>query len=162
MEQDVSQFDLGTMQGIRDAYEFLVGDVFSVVEDITVETRKARKAMDYDPVDMNLIATAGLELSILNQRLGDRVWQAGVIERASKNHYETVREGHKVRLVEEEAMAAGVADSHKVGLAKKEFELSNDAKGLHDKLQYLRKSTDKTIDMIRSKNSIAKVDYGHS
>jgi hypothetical protein len=140
-------------QGLEDAYAELMSDSLLILEDVQLHTKRARKAIDLDPVDANTLANEIVELAILNQRLGDRVARAGNISRAAENHYKTVREEHKLRLVQvgeerevEEAtgtkstkkvkqmvkMAAGVADSAKMKLAQKEFDLSNAALGLYE------------------------------
>lgn len=165
---------------LEDGYMALLGDSVDLIDEVKVHTLRARKAMDSDPVDANTLTNEIVELAILNQRLGDRVSQAGMIARASENHYKTVREEHKLRLVQvgeerevEEAtgtkttelvkkhvkMAAGVADSAKMKLSQREFDLANTAQGLYEQLQYMRKSSDKTIDAIRSKISFEKSDY---
>lgn len=168
------------------ALELLTEYALPVVEDISIETRRARKAMDTDPVDTLTLSNKLVELSILSQRLGERVALMGYIVRASKEWYERVREAHKVRLVTEGeerwieveepkgtrstsgtttgkqkkfvTVAAGVADSMKVGLAHEEFKIYNECEMMMDKLVYARKSTDKTIDSIRSKLSYEKAN----
>lgn len=163
---------------IEEAYLKLLGDAVDVLDDVKVHTLSARRAMDQDPVDANTLANEIVELSILNQRLGDRVATSGEIARAAENHYKTVREEHKLRLVqvgetvvsEEDGkqvkkvvkMAAGVADSAKMKLAQDEYDLYNAATGLYEQLQYMRKSSDKTIDAIRSKLSYTKIDIKNS
>lgn len=172
-------------QAIEDAYIKLLTDATDVLDEVKVHTLSARRAMDQDPVDANTLANEIVELAILNQRLGDRVADAGAVARASENHYKTVREEHKLRLVQvgEEKMvevddgettkgkkqvkkfvkmAAGVADSAKMKLAQDEFDLWNAATGLYEQLQYMRKSSDKTIDAIRSKLSFTKIDIANS
>lgn len=170
-------------QVLEDNYMALLTDATDLLEEVQRHTLKARKAMDVSPVDANTLANEIVELAILNQRLGDRVAEAGMIARATENHYKTVREEHKLRLVQvgEERevdevvgtkttkkvkklvkMAAGVADSAKMKLAQEEFDLSNAATGLYEQLQYMRKSSDKTIDAIRSKLSFEKIDYKNS
>jgi hypothetical protein len=149
-------------KSIEDAYLKLLGNAISVLDEIKVHTLTARKAMDLDPVDANTLANEIVELAILNQRLGDRVSDAGVVARAAENHYKTVREEHKLRLVSEKKMAAGVADSAKMKLSENEFDLYNAATGLYEQLLNMRRSSDKTIDAIRSKLSFEKIDYKNS
>lgn len=167
-------------QLLEDNYMALLTDSMDLTDEIKKHTILARKAMDLDPIDANALSNEIVELAILNQRLGGRVSDAGSIARATENHYKTVREEHKLRLVQvgeerevEETtgtkstkkvkkmvtMAAGVADSAKMKLAQNEFDLANAAEALHDQLQYLRRSSDKTIDAIRSKLSFEKSDY---
>lgn len=168
---------------LEEAYTELLTDSVDLLDDVQLHTKSARRAIDMDPVDANTLANEIVELAILNQRLGDRVARAGIISRASENHYKTVREEHKLRLVQEGEereveektigggiktvnktvkMAAGVADSAKMKLAQNEFDLYNAALGLYEQLQYMRKSSDKTIDAIRSKLSFEKLDYRNS
>lgn len=149
-------------QELEDAYLELMTDAQDVLDDVVIHTKGARQAMDLDPVDAQALSNEIVELAILNQRLGDRVAKAGVISRACENHYKIVREEHKLRLVKSNEMAAGVADSAKMKLAEKEFDLSNAAEGLFDQLQYMRRSSDKTIDAIRSKLSFEKIDLKNS
>jgi len=172
-------------QALEDAYMRVLGSATDLLDEVKVHTLTARRAMDQDPVDANTLANEIVELAILNQRLGDRVSEAGIISRAAENHYKTVREEHKLRLVqvgeEQEVevddgettkgkkkvkkfvkMAAGVADSAKMKLSMDEFDLYNAAQGLYDQLQYMRKSSDKTIDAIRSKLSFTKIDIANS
>lgn len=160
-----------SFEALDESYSTLLSDVQPILDDVVEHTKKARKAMDLDPVDANTLSNEIVELSILNQRLGDRVAKAGIIARATENHYKTVREEHKLRLVqvgEEDEdgnltrMAAGVADSAKMKLSQDEFDLANAAEGLFDQLQYMRRSSDKTIDAIRSKLSFEKIDYKNS
>lgn len=165
-------------QPIEQAYLKVLTSATEVLDEVKVHTINARQAMDLDPVDANTLANEIVELAILNQRLGDRVADAGIISRAADNHYKTVREEHKLRLVQvgefktfiEDGksveryvkLAAGVADSAKMKLAIDEFDLYNAAQGLYDQLQYMRKSSDKTIDAIRSKLSFTKIDLANS
>lgn len=164
-------------------------DALPIVEEISVHTRLARRAMggrslnDENEIVDELVDTLTLsneqvELGILLQRLGDRIADMGYIARAAEEFYKRVMEGHKVRLtqvgearevVEKDPttkvektvtkyvpMAAGVADSMKIGLAHEVFELHNSCQKQMDQLVYIRKSTDKTIDTIRSKLSYEK------
>ena len=162
----------------RQALADLTSDALPVVEEISKETRRARKAMDQDPVDTLTLSNKLVELSILNQRLGERIATMGYIVRGCKEFYERVREGHKVRLVTKGeprqtvekkdgiekvvtkyvTVAAGVADSMKIGLAHEEFVVYNECEKVMDQLVYARKSTDKTIDSIRSKLSYEKTN----
>lgn len=171
------------LQTLEENYMALLTDATDLLDEVKEHTLKARKAMDKDPVDVNALANEIVELAILNQRLGDRVAEAGMIARASENHYKTVREEHKLRLVQvgekrevEETtgtdstklvkkmvkMAAGVADSAKMKLSQDEFDLYNAANGLYEQLLNMRRSSDKTIDAIRSKLSFEKIDYKNS
>jgi hypothetical protein len=131
-------------------------------------------------VDTLTLSNEQVELAILLQRLGDRLSEMGYIARAAKEFYERVREGHKVRLtqvgeareVEETnkeggeittktkyfTVAAGVADSMKIELAHEAFGIHNECEKTMDQLAYARKSTDKTIDTIRSKLSYEKAN----
>ncbi len=180
-----SQLSSEEYQEIEDAYAELLSDSLALLDEVKEHTIKARKAMDLDPVDANTLANEQVELAILNQRLGDRASKAGAISRAAENHYKTVREEHKLRLVRvgEEQMvevddgkttagkkqekrfvklAAGVADSAKMKLSQKEFDLYNMAEELREKLAFMRRSSDKTIDAIRSKLSYEKLDLKNS
>lgn len=131
-----------------------------------------------EEVDTLTLSNEQVELAILLQRLGDRISDMGYIARASEELYKRIMEGHKVRLTQvgeprevvekdpktkEEKkvtkyvpVAAGVADSMKIGLAHEAFELHNSCQKTMDQLVYIRKSTDKTIDTIRSKLSYEK------
>jgi len=162
----------GDYKEIEDSYLTLLSSALDLLDEVKLHTISARSAMDQDPVDINTLANELVELAILNQRLGDRVAQAGMIARAAENHYKTVREEHKLRLVltgrESVAddgttklvkMAAGVADSAKMKLSEDEFDLHNAATGLYEQLLNMRRSSDKTIDAIRSKLSFEKLDY---
>lgn len=163
-------------EAIEKAYFVVLGDSTDLLDEVKVHTLTARKAMDQDPVDANTLANEIVELAILNQRLGDRVAESGTIMRAADNHYKTVREEHKLALVNGmtmvdpetgetslvKGMAAGVADSAKMKLSQDEFDLYNAAAGMYEQLQYMRKSSDKTIDAIRSKLSFTKTDIAHS
>jgi len=144
----------------------LEDDVMPIVKDISRHTIKARKAMEQNPVTTLVLSNAQVDLAILNQRLGERVAWAGAVEREADNLLSTVRERHKVRLtqgydedgVKTKPIAAGVADSMKVGLVEAEHDLWNRAKHMHERLKYLRTSTDKTIDTIRSKLTYERAD----
>jgi hypothetical protein len=166
-------------------------DALPIVEEISVHTRLARRAMGGrslneeneivdEEVDTLTLSNEQVELGILLQRLGDRIADMGYIARAAEEFYKRVMEGHKVRLTQvgeprevvekdpttkEEKkvtkyvpMAAGVADSMKIGLAHEAFELHNSCQKQMDQLVYIRKSTDKTIDTIRSKLSYEKAN----
>lgn len=131
-----------------------------------------------DLVDTLTLSNEQVELGILLQRLGDRISEMGYIARGAEEFYKRVMEGHKVRLtqvgeareiVEKDPTAkeekkvtkyvplpAGVADSMKISLAHEAFELHNSCQKQMDQLVYIRKSTDKTIDTIRSKLSYEK------
>lgn len=184
MSQEVS-LKSDDYKTLETQYFELLSDALDVLDDVKKHTLTARKAMDVSPVDANTLANEQVELAIINQRLGDRVSEAGQIARATENHYKTVREEHKLRLVQvgEERevevddgettrgkktvkkfvkMAAGVADSAKMKLAQEEFDLWNAALALYEQLQFMRKSSDKTIDAIRSKLSFEKSDYKNS
>jgi hypothetical protein len=153
-------------------------DVMPVLKDIQKETLKARKAMDTDPVDTLTLSNKLVDLSILNQRLGDRVANAGALKRGTKNLLEVTRERHKVRLVQginedgeyeqtadgknKGGVAAGVADSMKLQLTPLEFDLANEAERIYDQLSNLRKSTEKTIDALRTKISYEKTNEYNS
>ena len=138
-----------------------------------------------EEVDTLTLSNEQVELGILLQRLGDRISEMGYIARAAEEFYKRVMEGHKVRLTQvgEErevnekvpdseikgtkspkyhkvkkfvTLPAGVADSMKIALAHEVFELHNSCQKQMDQLVYIRKSTDKTIDTIRSKLSYEK------
>jgi len=166
-------------QPLEDDYLDLLEDAVNVLDEVKLHTLTARQAMDADPVDSRTLSNEIVNLAILSQRLDGRVSDAGMIARASDNHYKTVREEHKLRLVmvgvdatvaaddetvetKKVKMAAGVADSAKMKLAQKEYDLYNAAEGLREKLQYMRTSTDKTVDAIRSKISLEKADLKNS
>lgn len=164
-------------------------DALPIVQEISVHTRLARRAMGGrslneeneivdEEVDTLTLSNEQVELGILLQRLGDRIADMGYIARAAEEFYKRVMEGHKVRLtqvgekretVEKDPttknekkvtkyvpLPAGVADSMKIGLAHEAFELNNECQKQMDQLVYIRKSTDKTIDTIRSKLSYEK------
>ena len=164
-------------------------DALPIVQEISVHTRLARRAMGGrslneeneivdEEVDTLTLSNEQVELGILLQRLGDRISDMGYIARAAEEFYKRVLEGHKVRLTQvgearevvekdpktkEEKkvtkyvpLPAGVADSMKIGLAHEAFELHNSCQKQMDQLVYIRKSTDKTIDTIRSKLSYEK------
>lgn len=165
----------GDYQTIEDAYMKVLDGIFDLLDEVKKHTLIARRAMDQDPADMNTLSNEIVELAILNQRLGDRVSETGTIARAAENHYKTVREEHKLRLVQvgQEVtdadgktkvvkMAAGVADSAKMKLSEDEFDLWNAATGLYEQLLNMRRSSDKTVDAIRSKLSFEKIDYKNS
>lgn len=139
-----------------EALSNLESDALPVVQDVATHTKRARKAMGQDPVDTLTISNELVELSILVQRLGDRIARMGHIARSAKEYYERTREEHKVRLVQEKKIAAGVADSMKITLSHEQFKIHNDCEYLMDRLVYTRKATDKTIDAIRSKLSYEK------
>ena len=166
-------------EAIEISLDNLEAEALPITEDVAFHTLKARKAISLDPVDTLTLSNELVELSILNQRLGDRISTMGYIVRGAKEYYERIREEHKVRLVQvgEErkvevddgettrgkktvkkfvTVAAGVADSMKISLVKAEFDLYNRCEYLMDKLVYTRKSTDKTIDSMRSKLSYEK------
>ena len=147
-----------TVEDYRYQLDNLITDVTPIITDIAKKTKQARVAMDRDPVDILTLSKKSVELSILLQRLASREARMGHINRASKEFYERTRENHKVRLVADKKMAAGVADSMKLDLSKDEFSISNDCQEMMDKIVYVRKSTDKTIDAIRSKVSYEKVN----
>lgn len=169
--------------------DLLQTDALPIVQEISVHTRLARRAMGGrslndeneivdEEVDTLTLSNEQVELGILLQRLGDRISEMGYIARAAEEFYKRVMEGHKVRLTQigearEEVetdpktkkektvtkyvtVAAGVADSMKIGLAHEAFELHNSCQKQMDQLVYIRKSTDKTIDTIRSKLSYEK------
>ena len=130
-------------------------------------------------VDTLVLSNEQVELAILLQRIGDRISTIGYITRGMEEFYKRVMEGHKVRLtrvgVEKtkqvkdpdsttgfrtetvyETVAAGVADSMKIELAHEAFALFNECQKRMDMLINIRKSTDKTIDTVRSKLSYEK------
>lgn len=164
-------------------------DALPIVQEISVHTRRARRAMGGrslndeneivdEEVDTLTLSNEQVELGILLQRLGDRISDMGYIARAAEEFYKRVMEGHKVRLtqvgeareiVEKDPttkkekkiikyvpLPAGVADSMKISLAHEAFTLHNSCQKQMDQLVYIRKSTDKTIDTIRSKLSYEK------
>lgn len=146
------------LEEYKAALQALQSDALPIVEEIATHTKRGRKAMDQDPVDTLTLSNELVELSILLQRLGDRIATMGRIVRGCKEFYERTREDWKVKLVKEQDTAAGVADSMKISKAHKEFEVYNDCEYWMDRLVYARKSTDKTIDAIRSKLSYEKVN----
>lgn len=163
---------------MQDAYSSLLKDSEVLLKKVKVQTMTAKKAMDKE--NWNGMNNAIVEMSILNQRLGDRVSMAEFIARDAENHYKTVREGHKVRLVKEGEeriatkvdpktkkkkqvkelvpMAAGVADSAKMKLSEAEFNFWNETLYLAENLKYMLRSANKTIDALRSKLSFVKED----
>lgn len=158
------------------------------IQDFTLEARAAMGGLSLNSrgetveksADTLVLSNVQVELAILLQRLGDRISEMGYITRASEELYKRVLEGHKVRLttigVEQEVVvkdpdtgaesighktvtyAAGVADSMKIGLSHKAFEFYNLCQKQMDQLSLIRKSTDKTIDAIRSKLSREKAN----
>lgn len=163
----------------RWALDVLVDYALPVAQDMAKETMRARKAMSQDPVDTLTLSNKLVELSILNQRMGERVSLMGYIVRAADEWYHRIRENHKVRLVikgearqttETDAkgkekivtkyvtMAGGVADSMKLELAHQEFALYNECQLVMDKLLSTRRSTEKTLDNLRTKISFEKGD----
>ena len=90
----------------RKHLDALTADATPVIQQIATHTKVARKAMDASPVDTLTLSNELVELSILVQRLGDRLARMGHIVRGAKEFYERVREGEKVRLVREESVAA--------------------------------------------------------
>jgi len=144
---------------LEDYHFELLNDATPILDEVKSHTMQARAAMDLDPVDVNTLANEIVDLAILNQRLGDRVARAGELARASENLYKTVREEHKLKLVREDKVAAGVADSAKMKLSQDEFDLYNASVGIYELLQYQRRACDKTVDAIRSKLSFEKSDY---
>jgi hypothetical protein len=137
----------------------LEDEALPILEEIAKHTKRARKAMGGETtvVDTLTLSNELVELAILLQRLGDRISMMGYIVRGCKEFYERTREGHKTRLVKE-GNPAGVADSMKIELSHEEFEVYNQCEYTMDRLVYARKSTDKTIDAIRSKLSYEKVN----
>ena len=136
-------------------------------------------------VDTLALSNEQVELAILLQRLGDRIAEMGYIARAVEEFYKRVMEGHKVRLtqvgeervVEEKdpdsptgykkikrflPIAAGVADSMKIALAHEPFTLHNECQKQLESLVQIRRSTDKTIDTIRSKLSYEKANENNA
>ena len=93
------------------ALEELLGDALPILDEISVHTRYARRAMggrfknsegeieDTD-VDTYTLSNEQVELAILIQRLSERISEMGYIARAVKEFYERIREGHKVRLTQ--------------------------------------------------------------
>ncbi len=176
--------ELTEFEAIRNDFSNLSDEVNPILRDVQKHTKSARTAMAKDPVDTLTLSNELVELAILLQRLGDRIAMMGYIQRAADYYYERTREEHKVRLVQigEERevevldpkaetsdapkvkskklvpVAAGVADSMKVSLVKEEHKLMSECKYLMDKLVYTRKSTDKTIDSIRSKLSYERIN----
>lgn len=146
------------LQEYKNNLDALTSDALPIIEEIALHTKIARRAMNPDPVDTFTLSNELVELAILLQRLGDRLATMGRIVRGAKEFYARVMEGEKVRLVKDEGMAAGVADSMKVELAHEEFKMVNDCDYVMDRLVYARKSTDKTIDSIRSKLSYEKAN----
>lgn len=140
----------------------LQADVEKVVQSIKLWTIKGRKALKAD--DGNGMSNAYTELSIANVRLGDRLADADGIARAADNGYHAVREHYKVEQVKKKKIAAGVADSMKMyhdGYIEA-FAFYNEAQVFADRLRYLRKSTDKTIDSLRSRVSFMRDDRKNS
>jgi hypothetical protein len=134
-----------------------------------------------EEVDTLTLSNEQVELAILLQRLGERISNMGYVARAAEEFYKRVMEGHKVRLtqigeeriVEEKdkdsttgyrkvkkfvPVAAGVADSMKIELAHEAFMLHNSCQQQLESLVQIRKSTDKTIDTMRSKLSYEKAN----
>lgn len=169
------------LEAIKDSLFNLEQESDPILADIQKHTKNARSAMSRDPVDTLTLSNELVELAILLQRLGDRIAMMGYIVRGAKEYYERTREDHKVRLVQigEErevevddgkttrgkkkvkkfiTVAAGVADSMKLGLVQAEFEVYSQCEYQMDKLVYTRKAADKTIDSIRSKLSYEKTN----
>jgi len=126
-----------------------------IIDSIKVCTMKAKQAMHAEQIQLRTLANMEVELSMLLQRLAERIAMAGYNERAAEYNLKTVQERLKVILVDE-GKAIGVADSTKVYETKDEYEVWSHSKYLLDNINLLRKSTDKTIDTIRSKLSYEK------
>lgn len=129
-----------------------------IIQEIAEHTKAARKAMRSDVVNTLALSNELVELSILLQRFADREASMGYVHRWAKDHYERTREGHKVRLVKDDGLPAGVADSMKIELSKEEFEVYNQAEYSLDQFKLSRKATEKTLDAIRSKLSYEKAN----
>lgn len=127
-----------------------------ILEEIKKHTLIARQAMDQSPIPLQTLANEEVELSILLQRLAERIAMAGYVLRSAENHLDYCRESYKVIFVNE-GNAAGVADSMKKLEAQEEFEVANHAKYVFDNINLTRKSTEKTIDTLRSKLSFEKI-----
>lgn len=158
MPQDDKPTEAEELAAIENQLASNTSDVYPIVQDISLHTRRARKALEGDIVDTLSLSNEIVELAILNQRLGERVSMQGHLTRWAKEFYERSRENHKVRLVRDEKIAAGVADSMKVELAHASFDIYNDCEYQMDRLVHLRRGTDKTIDTIRTKISFEKQD----
>ena len=140
-----------------DATDTLAGDALPIIDEIAHHTKVARKAVRQDPVDTFTISNELVELSILLQRLGDRISTIGQIKRAVSEFYDRAQGAERIRLVQE-GTPAGNADAMKVELTHDIFLVMNNADYIMDRLVYARKATDKTIDSIRSKLSYEKTN----
>lgn len=143
-------------QNIADSMIDLENETIPILDEIKRHTMIARKAMDQSPIPLQVLANEEVELSILLQRLAERIAKAGYIHRSAESHLDYCRETLKVIFVEG-GDAAGVADSKKKTVAMEEFEITNHAKYVLDNINLTRKSTDKTIDTLRSKLSFEKM-----
>lgn len=164
---------------IKGSLESIEEETLPIIEEISYYTRKARRATggpQYQPdgttkeyqTDTLVLSQCQVQLSILNQRLSERISMMGYTTRSAEEFYKRQMEGHKVRLTQvgEErvvdgkkkmvTVAAGVADSMKIGLVSEEFELYNQCQYRLDQFKGAWKSNDKTIDTIRSKVSYEK------
>ena len=60
-------------EAIEISLDNLEAEALPITEDVAFHTLKARKAISLDPVDTLTLSNELVELSILNQRLGDRI-----------------------------------------------------------------------------------------
>lgn len=79
----------------RKHLDALTADATPVIQQIATHTKVARKAMDASPVDTLTLSNELVELSILVQRLGDRLARMGHIVRGAKESFTS--ESVKVR-----------------------------------------------------------------
>lgn len=145
-----------TTSQIGDSLIELENQTLPILEDIKKHTLIARQAMDKNPIPLQILANEQVELSILLQRLAERIAMAGYVVRSAESHLEYCRETYKILFVNE-GDSATVADSKKKLEAQEEFEIANHAKYVFDNINLTRKSTEKTIDTLRSKLSFEKV-----
>ena len=158
---------------LRDRVRDWESDSLPLINEIKAEVMKARKAMDSDPPDLYGISNALVELSILNIRLIDRIIQARYIYMEAKGLHEARREEWKVKLVKGytevisdngdegsnkvyEPVAAGVADSAKVGKVRDEYTFMNETEHNYELVNLTRRAIEKSMDAIRSKLSYEK------
>lgn len=136
------------------------GFALPLIEEIKAEVTTARKAMDTDPPDLYALSNSLVDLSILNIRLIERIIDGKYLLNEAKGLYESRREDWKVKLVQghdgNDGVAAGVADSMKVGKVRGEYEVMNQAERNYENVNLTRRAIEKALDSIRSKLSYEK------
>lgn len=146
--------------GLEERIDKWEGHAFPLITEIKIEVTKARQAMDSDPPALYELSNSLVDLSILNIRLIERIIDAKYLLNEARYLYESRREEWKVKLVQGyddvEGIAAGVADSMKVGKVKQEHETWNQAERNYEDVNLTRRAIEKSLDAIRSKLSYEK------